>query len=308
MPQALVTGGAGFIGGRLAHALLAEGWRVVVADDLSTGRATNVPPQAELIDIDLSAPGATTRLPGAKFDAICHLAGQSSGEKSFDDPVADLDANTRSTVALAAWGAQLGVPLIVHASSMGVYGDVPEHPVAESADPRPISFYGASKLAAEHAIAVTPGIRGISLRMFSIYGPGQNLDEMRQGMVSIFLAMALRSEPIEVRGPLDRVRDFVYIDDCVEAWLRALASPEAAGPVNVGTGRGTSIRQLLGELLAQLGAPDHPVRELAVRTPGDQFALSACTRRATEVLGWNAGTELRSGLEAMLRWARGRVG
>jgi UDP-glucose 4-epimerase len=302
--RALVTGGAGFIGGHLAHALLADGWRVDVVDDLSTGSTDNVPAAAELIEVDLGARGATARLPAVRYTAICHLAGQSSGEKSFDDPGLDLDANARSTVALAEWARERGIPLLVHASSMGVYGDVPEHPVPETAVPRPVSFYGASKLAAEHALAIAPGVRGISLRMFSIYGPGQDLAEMRQGIVSIFLAMALAGEPIEVRGPLDRVRDFVYVDDCVQAWLQALASREAHGPFNVGTGVGTSIRALLAQMLELLGVPEHPVRELAMRTPGDQFALSAATGRARETLGWSARTELRAGLEAMLSWAR----
>lgn len=302
--RALVTGGAGFIGGHLAHALLADGWRVDVVDNLSTGSADNVPAAAELIEADLGARGATARLPPVRYTAICHLAGQSSGEKSYDDPELDLDANARSTVALAAWARERGIPLLVHASSMGVYGDVREGQVAETAVPRPVSFYGASKLAAEHALAIAPGVRGISLRMFSIYGPGQDLAEMRQGMVSIFLAMALAGAPIEVRGPLERVRDFVYVGDCVEAWLRALASRDAHGPFNVGTGVGTSIRALLGQMLDLLGVPDHPVQELAMRTPGDQFALSADTVHTLRTLGWSASTELQDGLEAMLSWAR----
>jgi UDP-glucose 4-epimerase len=300
----LVTGGAGFIGGHLAHALVSEGWRVDVADDLSTGSPANVPAESELIDVDLGARGATAHLPAVHYDAICHLAGQSSGEKSFDDPERDLDANARSTVALAVWARERRVPVIVHASSMGVYGDVAQHPVPETAEAQPVSFYGASKLAAEHALAAGPDVRGISLRMFSIYGPGQDLSETRQGMVSIFLAMALRGDPIEVRGPLDRIRDFVYIDDCVEVWLRALRHPDAEGPFNVGTGQPTSIRSLIEELLQLLEAPEHPVRELPTRTPGDQFALSAATDRAEQVLSWRARTELRTGLDAMLAWAR----
>jgi UDP-glucose 4-epimerase len=198
--------------------------------------------------------------------------------------------------------------LLIHASSMGVYGDVHGDQVAETVIPRPISYYGASKLAAEQALAISPDVRGISLRMFSIYGPGQNLTDLRQGMVSIFLGMALRGEPIEVRGPLDRVRDFVYVEDCVEAWLRALASRDVSGAFNVGTGVGTTIRGLLSEMLEQLEDVDHPVRELQTRTAGDQYALSASTTRALEVLGWRAGIDLRTGLEAMIRWARGASG
>ena len=173
MPRALVTGGAGFIGARLCGALLAEGWTVDVADDLSTGRPENVPSEAELIEVDLGARGATGRLPAHRYDAICHLAGQSSGEKSFDDPVRDFDSNARSSAALAVWARERSMPLVVHASSMSVYGDVASNPVPETAALRPVSFYGASKLAAEHALAVAPDVRAISLRMFWSMAPAK---------------------------------------------------------------------------------------------------------------------------------------
>ena len=190
-------------------------------------------------------------------------------------------------------GAERGIPLLVHASSMGVYGDVAESPVAETTVPRPISFYGASKLAAEHALAIAPGVRGISLRMFSIYGPGQDLAEMRQGMVSIFLAMAIAGAPIEVRGPLERVRDFVFIDDCVEAWLRALGSREASGPFNVGTGVGTSIQALLTQMLELLGLPDHPEESSRRVRPGTSLRCrrtpSTPSRRSAGALAPSSG-------------------
>jgi UDP-glucose 4-epimerase len=303
--RVLVTGGAGFVGSHLARALLAEGHAVDVADDLSTGAAADVPAGAELIEVDLGARGAVPRaLEGRTYAAICHLAGQSSGEKSFDDPEHDLDANARSTVALASWALDHDVPALLHASSMGVYGQPERSPVAEDAPTLPLSWYGASKLAAERALAVAGagGLRTLSLRMFSIYGPGQNLEEMRQGVVSIFLSMALRGEPIDVHGSLDRVRDFVYVDDCVEAWVRALAA-EASGALNLGTGVGTSFRDMIAEMLDQMGRPDHPVAERDAPTPGDQRALWGDTSRLRRELGWVPATPLRDGLAAMLGWA-----
>jgi UDP-glucose 4-epimerase len=306
MSRALVTGGAGFIGSHLASSLLADGWEVDVVDDLSTGSAANVPDGAELIELDLAGSGVGERLPDREYDAICHLAGQASGEKSFDDPAADLAANAGSTVALAAWALERGIPTLVHASSMGVYGDPASLPVAETAPARPKSWYGASKRAAERSldVATDQGLRTVSMRMFSIYGPGQDLADLRQGMVSIFLSMALRGDPIVVRGSLDRVRDFVYIDDCVAAWRAALERPEASGPVNVGTGVGTTVGELVDGLLAALGKQGgHPVEADAGSTPGDQFATVADPERAREILGWTPRWALRDGLEAMVAWA-----
>ena len=119
MARFLVTGGAGFIGGHLVRSLLADGGDVEVVDDLSIGRRSNVPEGAELIEVDLGSDDATASLPDHHYDAVLHLAGQSSGEKSFDDPIHDLDANARSTLALALWARGRGVPVFLHASSMG---------------------------------------------------------------------------------------------------------------------------------------------------------------------------------------------
>jgi UDP-glucose 4-epimerase len=305
MPRVLVTGGAGFIGSHLARALLADGWEVEIADDLSTGSELNLPDGVPLHRLDLGRPEAVAQLPDRRFDAIAHLAGQSSGEKSFDDPRHDLDCNARSTVLLADWSLAHGVPTFVHASSMGVYGQPDASPVDEDVVLRPLSWYGASKRAAELALEVAGrrGLRAVSLRMFSIYGPGQDLREMRQGMASIFLAMLLAGEEIVVHGPLDRVRDLVYIDDCVDAWRRALERDDARGAINVGTGTGTTVGELVGALIAAAGLPaDHPVRSEGV-TPGDQRALFADTTRARQLLGFEARTGLREGLAAMLDWA-----
>jgi UDP-glucose 4-epimerase len=306
MPRVLVTGGAGFIGSHLARSLLADGWDVEIADDLSTGSEANLPDGAPLHRVDLGRDEALDALPRGHFDAVAHLAGQSSGEKSFDDPLRDLDANARSTVLLAGWAREHGVRAFVHASSMGVYGQPGASPVAETAPLRPLSWYGASKRAAETAldVAAGDGMRTVSLRMFSIYGPGQDLREMRQGIVSIFLAMLLRGEEVVVHGPLRRVRDFVFVEDCVAAWRAALEREQARGPINVGTGVGTTVGELVAQLVDVVGLPaGHPVRSEGT-TPGDQTALFADTTRARELLGFEARTGLRSGLEAMLAWAR----
>ncbi|MEA2495003.1 MAG: UDP-glucose 4-epimerase [Thermoleophilaceae bacterium] len=305
MPRLLLTGGAGFIGSHLTRALLESGYEIDVVDDLSTGSLANVPEGASLHRLNLAGTDFLGDLPDARFDAVLHLAGQSSGEKSFDDPRYDFDANARSTAILAEWAVANAVPVFLHASSMGVYGDA-EAPVAETAPLRPLSWYGGSKAAAEISLraAQAQGLRVCSFRMFSVYGPGQNLDDLRQGMASIFLSYLLRGEPVLVKGPLDRVRDFVHVDDVVRAWQLALEG-DASGPFNLGTGVGTTV----GELIAQLVelcevAPDHRI-EGGERTPGDQYALWADIARARAELGWAPQTALRDGLGALVAWARG---
>ncbi len=213
--SALVTGGAGFIGSRVASALLERGWTVDVLDNLSTGTAAAVPAGAGFLAIELGRDDTVQQLPNHNYDAILHLAGQSSGEKSFDGPILDHDCNARSTTQLATWALDRGIPRLIYASSMGVYGNAPAAPITEQVPCRPVSWYGASKLAAEQALTVAcdQGLQVVALRMFSIYGPGQNLTDMRQGMVSIFLAMLKAKVEPEVRSGLDRIRGFFSLNN-----------------------------------------------------------------------------------------------
>lgn len=304
--KVLVTGGAGFVGSHLARRLLGLGYTVDVVDNLGSGQRENVGAECTFHELDLAEANCVRQLPPGPYAAVAHLAGQSSGEKSFEDPVVDLDWNGRATVLLARWAIERRVPVFLYASSMGVYGAVGTEPVNEETAPRPVSFYGASKLYSEHALGLfgRMGLRTCCFRMFNVYGPGQNLANMKQGMVSIYLAYLLRGEPILVKGSLDRVRDFVYVDDVVDAWVRALQG-NAAGVFNVGTGRGTTVRELIAELLLACDAPsDYPIR-IAEGTPGDLFAMTADITAIWNALGWEPRIPLREGLRRMADWARG---
>lgn len=305
----LVTGGAGFIGSHLSHRLVDKGHQVVVVDNLSTGFRDNVPKKADFHKLDVTQTGFVDRLPPGRYDAVCHLAGQSSGEKSFSDPVYDLDANARSTVLLTRWALANKVPAFLYASSMGVYGQVAKPPVSESLVPQPISYYGASKRSSELIlqVAASQGLRTVSFRMFSIYGPGQNLNNMMQGMASIFLTFILKGEPVQVRGSLDRVRDQLHVADVVNAWELALEKP-VSGIFNLGSGVGTAVGQLVDGLLAACGLSreTYPVR-VAGTTPGDQFALWADISAVRQALGWLPTISLEQGLQEMADWARDKL-
>ncbi len=303
--QILVTGGAGFIGSHLSRRLLSKGHQVTIVDNLSTGCIENVPTEADFINLDLTKPDLAASVPNKPFQAICHLAGQSSGEKSFEDPIYDLHANACSTLQLAAWALAKGIPTFVYASSMGVYGQVATQPVSESTAPQPISYYGASKRSAELLleVAAQQGLRAISFRMFNVYGPGQNLSNMKQGMVSIYLAYLLNRQPIIVKGSLERIRDLVYIDDVVDAWELALGR-QVQGIFNLGSGMGTSVRTLISMLLKAYGAnDDYPIEQIG-NTLGDQFAMTADINLLTDALGWQPKISVTAGLNKMVAWAR----
>jgi UDP-glucose 4-epimerase len=300
----LVTGGAGFIGSRVAKSLIADGHDVLVVDDLSTGKRSNIPAGAAFMELDLSRDDGVARLPDASWAGILHLAGQSSGKRSFDDPLRDFDANARSTVLLARWANEHDVPVLVHASSMGVYGLGAREPMSEEMLAEPISYYGASKLAAEQALTVAAktGLRTCSLRMFNVYGAGQDLENLDQGMVSIYLAYVLRGKTVVVRGSLDRVRDLVHVDDVVAAWKLALARP-VPGAVNVGSGTGTRVDELLKQIFRACGVQDdYPVVEHP-GTPGDAHTTVADIARARRLLGWTPQVALEDGLREFVAGA-----
>jgi UDP-glucose 4-epimerase len=303
----LLTGGAGFIGSALAHALVRRGDSVVVVDNLSTGRKENVPLQAEFIELDLSDADFVARLPGTRFDAVCHLAAQSSGELSGQDPLYDVQTNAVSTLLLSRWCTRQRIPRFLYASSMAIYGNPAALPVDESSACQPLSFYGISKWTSEGylRLASAAGLSCTSFRMFSVYGPGQNMENLKQGMASIFMAYMVRGSEVPVTGSLDRFRDFVYIDDVVDAWLKALALPATpASTYNVGCGRPVTVRALLDELLRVLRLPaSYPIRQQPGST-SDQFGLYADVRRIEHDLNWKASTDLATGLSTMAQWVR----
>lgn len=303
----LVTGGAGFIGSCLARRLLAEGHHVVVVDNLSTGMRTNVPGAAAWVEGDIGRPETIAALPDLPYDAVCHLAAQSSGAVSMEQPAYDMQTNAVSTVLLARWCAQRGVKRFVYASSMAVYGNPATSPVTEQEPTLPLSYYGVSKLTSEHVLrlAATSGLATTAFRMFNVYGPGQNLANLRQGMASIYLAYLLKGEAVPVTGSLERYRDFVFIDDVLDAWMTAVTRPSTPSPVyNLGSGKPTTVRALLTALLAACELPaDYPIRELTA-PPGDQFGLFADSQRAAAELDWRARVPLETGLRKMVAWAK----
>ncbi len=308
MASYLVTGIAGFIGSAVGKALIANGHEVVGIDNLSSGCVENI--HKDILFINAPCHTASIyekQVPNKKYDAILHLAGQNSGELSFADPVYDLQANTESTLNLLQFARKVDCKRFIFASSKAVYGDQPNEPVKEDASLCPTSCYGVSKLASEHYLRIFEkfGISYTALRLFSVYGAGQS-NSRRPGMVSTFMDMLIREGHIHIKGNPNRFRDFVYIDDVVQAFMQCLARPQSGGKViNIG-GSG---RVHVGDLVERLCAiANKPITvEYSGQTVGDTFGVFADISRAAKYLGYDPNFSINKGLELMYKWYQEQV-
>jgi UDP-glucose 4-epimerase len=313
--KALVTGGAGFIGSHLAVRLLAEGFAVTVLDNLATGRREAIPDAATLVEGDVGDRALVDELCAReRYSAVFHTAGQASIRLSFERPEMDLVTNVVGTVNVVRASVATGVERLVNAGSMTVYGEPGTVPTPEGAACVPVSYYGVTKYAAERYAHIAGAVAGVatavtSLRMFNVYGPGQSISNPYQGVLAIFIGNVLRGEPVTIHGDGAQTRDFVYIDDVVDAWMRVLDDANSSGKVlNVGSGRETSVNELADAVLAAFG---HSRTTWEVRAEpaqlGDQRRAAADTRPLA-ALGWTATTTLAEGVARTVEWARADAG
>ncbi len=307
MKKYLVTGGAGFIGSAVAAKLLNQGNEVVIIDNLSTGYLQNIPDGATFIEGNCEDEHIVNKLNKQTFNAIYHIAGQSSGEISYDNPVLDMQANVQSTLVLLKYAVETGCKTFIYASSMSVYGDAQKLPVCETDTTIPKSFYAVGKLASEHYLRIYQsfGIKTIALRLFNVYGVGQNLKNLRQGMASIYLAQALQTNRILVKGSTDRFRDFVYITDVVNSFLTSAQSNIPSGVYNVCYGDKTHVGQILELISNQLST----MTEISIidSTPGDQFGIYGDPTLFEKTFGFKNEISFQNGMIKMIAWAKNNI-
>lgn len=276
----LVTGGAGFAGSAIAYKLITQNHKVWIIDNLSTGYLSNVPAQAIFIEGDCSNADIINQLNNQQFDAILHIAGQSSGEISFEDPVYDINSNTVSTLRLLQYAVKNNCKRFIYASTMSVYGQQGNKVCFSEEDATtPLSFYAVGKLASENYLKIYARNYGIDftiLRYFNIYGPGQNLNNLKQGMISIYLKQIIDPtfDAIGIKGSPDRFRDFIFIDDVVKITIAFIHQQNTSNQIiNVGTGIKTTIATVL--LLINKYLPNNKPIGYLEGTPGDQFGIYA---------------------------------
>ena len=294
--RVLVTGGAGFIGLHTVRRLLAERFTVMVVDDLRHTCGEPLPPEVELEAADLNNPATAQAVARFRPDAILHLAAQGGVSRSVRDPAGDALVNVLGTVALLKASADAGCRRFVFASSGGaIYGHAPRLPTPERTTPRPLSPYGAAKLAAEGYLGMfarTFGLRTLALRYSNVYGPFQD-GTGEAGVVAITCDRLLSGHRPEIRGDGRQTRDFVFVADVAEANLRALRAG-VSGTMNIGTGVASSVRSVVAALVAA-AAYLGPIDFVEGR-PGEVRDTALDTRRAARLLAWSATTRLSDGL------------
>lgn len=289
----VVTGGAGFIGSTLTDALVGAGREVHVVDNLATGHRRNLNPGASFHEVDIRDPAAVAKVVSdCSAVTIFHLAAQADVRRALEDPAFDADVNIGGTLSILEAARAVGARVVFAATGGAGYGEYPGLPIPtpETADPRPMSHYGQSKLSGEAYCALYGrlyGVPTVRLRLGNVYGPRQD-PHGEAGVVAIFSGRLIDGEPLTVFGDGLQTRDYVFVADVVDAFMRA----ESCDPditLNIGCGREVSVL----DLVRILGGGD---AIMATARSGELQRSALDARRAASVLGWTPTVQVEEGL------------
>lgn len=302
----LVTGGCGFIGSHLCDRLIAQGHRVRVLDNLSTGRRDQLDPACDLIVGDVADPALAARAMEG-VEGCFHLAAVASVQRANEDWLGCHRTNLGGSIAIFAAARDAGKIPVIYASSAAVYGDNPTLPLLETELPRPLGAYGADKLGSELHGRVAWHVHGVpttGLRFFNVFGPRQDPASPYSGVISIFADRVRRSAPIEIHGDGQQSRDFIFVSDVVAHLCAAMAKSRSGASIyNVCTGRATSVLDLAAELGRVIGC--EPLVRHAPARQGDIRHSIGSPDFCIRGLGVAAQTSLAEGLAATLAWSAG---
>ena len=314
MATYLVTGGAGFIGSHMVEELVRRGETVRVLDNLATGKAANLARIAGRIDFqvaDIRDLGAISpHFTDAQY--VIHLAALPSVARSVEDPLEANEVNVTGTLNVLLAARDAGVKRLVFAASAAAYGDNPTMPRVETLTPDPLSPYALAKVAGEYYCRVFTTIYGletVALRFFNIFGPRQNPDSPYTGVLSKFVPAYERGNTPVIFGDGEQSRDFTYVDNVVDATLRACTAPAAAGKViNVGVGRSYTLNQTITILNGIFGRKVEP--RYGPPRQGDARHSLADISLARQVLGYEPLVSFEEGLRRTVEWfrAEGAIG
>ena len=301
--RALVTGGAGFIGGHLVDLLSREGFQVTVLDNLTTGYRRNLPADIAFVEGDIRD-GKLVGEVMAGQDLLFHLGAFVSLPESFERPEECYSVNVEGTRCLLDAAVEKRVKKVVFSTTSAVYPEFPDTPKGEEDPVDPLSPYARSKLEGEKLLEDFRGSRGLSgigLRYFNVFGPRQRADSAYAAVIPIFIARALAGQPLTIYGDGTQTRDFIFVRDVARANLQASASPES-GIFNVGSGYPMRILDLAAEVCRVLEKPEQ--WEFAPRRSGDLLSSTAAIDKIQQQLGWQPEYSFEAGLAQTLEWWR----
>tara|TARA_Y100001970_G_C14257389_1_gene876521 strand:- start:3239 stop:4147 length:909 start_codon:yes stop_codon:yes gene_type:complete len=296
----LITGAAGFIGSCLVNNLI-ENNKIIGIDDLSTGHKSNIIKHKnyKFIKGDCGNKSILKRI--KNVDTIFHLAGQSSGEKSFENPQLDFLKNTKSTVNILEHANKIKCKHFIYASSMSIYGDKYKIKVNEKLKPSPISFYGISKECSEKYIEKfrEKNVNYTILRFFNVYGSKQKLGELKQGMIRIYLTQILKNKSLIVKGNKNRFRDFIHINDVLKILIYMIGKKKFYNKkFNIGTGKKTKIDNLI-KLIKKKIDYNFSIK-YQKGTKDDQFGVVADISKLKKFININKFISIDEGLDEMI--------
>ncbi|OGL74518.1 hypothetical protein A3E39_00660 [Candidatus Uhrbacteria bacterium RIFCSPHIGHO2_12_FULL_60_25] len=305
----LVTGGAGFIGSHLVDALLQAGHEVTVIDILSDRNRGNLNPKARNVNADLTKLETIGIVEALAPDVIFHFAGNASVPKSVADPVMDMEINYVATARLLDVASKIGVKRFVFSSTGGgLSSEYTTLPTPENTPSRPLSPYVKHKLASEELgefYCIHRGLPFVALRFANVYGPRQTVTCGEANVIATFAHKMVRNEPVQVNGNGLQTRDYVYVDDVIDACLMLLDQTNAAGPLNVGSEHEINVSTLHRVMAQYLG-----YRVPVIKGPADTGASSRSCLDITKIrmtLGWKPTTSIQDGLKRTLDWHREEV-
>jgi len=308
--KALVTGGAGFIGSHIVDALLSNGCQVIVLDDLSTGRLSNLKHIRDKISFYKGNICDREALDTAAKDCelIFHQAAVVSVPQTIEDPVGSAMVNEVGTLSLLEFARKSNVKRIILASSCAVYGDDTQLPKVKNMLPKPLSPYAVQKLTGEYYARLYNdlyGLESVCLRYFNVYGPRQDPTSPYSGVISIFMSKAVSKEAPVIYGDGKQYRDFVFVNDVVRANLLAASVDQANGKIfNIGTGKYVTIDRLW-EMTCDLCSLNIKTEYKPPR-PGDIVESVANIDRAKTVLGFNPEYSFEKGLKVTFDWYKSK--
>lgn len=306
--KVLVTGGAGFIGSHIVDRLIEEGHEVVILDNLVTGKKKNINKEARFYKLDILSPKLQKLFQKEKPDMISHHAAQIDVRRSVADPLFDAQVNILGLLNIMENALRYGIRRVVFASSGGaVYGEQQTFPAPETHPTHPMSAYGISKLTGEHYLYYyqqAGGLRPVSLRYANVYGPRQD-PFGEAGVVAIFTQKMLTGEQPVINGNGQQTRDYVYVEDVVEANM-AVINENIEGIFNVGTGTETSVNQLYHYLSEVTGYSSKALYGPEKR--GEQLRSLLDCGKLNKVVGWEPRMSIQEGLEKTVAYFREVVG